>query len=206
MDADNRFIPRSGPMFSRSSPAKAQMATDLAIPILADGGWPALTLRNVAAAANVTPQAIAAWFPSVAAMRAAVAAVYGDRWIRERDNLARTRTFSRDRVRTSSDVAEALLPQSWNEDVYDGIWLTIVEAGRWDETVGAAVATVQDRERDLVRRLLEPSWPDEVERLEREVDLVLAAVRGLRASYAPLRSGTTTVRAGSVLAGLAGAG
>ena len=206
MDSDTHYIPRSGTMFSRSSPAKAQMATDLAIPILAAGGWRALTLRNVAAAANVTPQAIAAWFPSVAAMRAAVAAVYGDRWIRERDNLARARTFSRDRAHTSSDVAEALLPQSWIEDVYDGIWLTIVEAGRWDETVGAAVAAVQDRERDLVRRLLEPSWQDEVERLEREVDLVLAAVRGLRATYVPSRSGTTTARAGSVLAGLGGAG
>lgn len=183
MDADNRFIPRSGPMFSRSSPAKAQMATDLAIPILADGGWPALTLRNVAAAANVTPQAIAAWFPSVAAMRAAVAAVYGDRWIRERGNLARARTFSASSGGaglTVPDVALALLPQSWLEEVFDGIWSTIVEAGRWDDAIGSSVTAVRSRERALTRGLLEASRRDEHESLEREVELVLTFVHGFR--------------------------
>ena len=183
MDADTRFIPRSGPMFSRSSPAKAQMATDLAIPILADGGWSALTLRNVAAAANVTPQAIAAWFPSVAAMRAAVAAVYGDRWIRERGNLARARTLSASSGGaglTVPDVALALLPQSWLEEVFDGIWLTIVEAGRWDDAIGSSVTAIRSRERDLTRGLLEASRRDELESLEREVELVLTFVHGFR--------------------------
>ncbi len=166
MDADNRFIPRSGPMFSRSSPAKAQMATDLAIPILADGGWPAL-----------------AWFPSVAAMRAAVAAVYGDRWIRERGNLARARTFSASSGGaglTVPDVALALLPQSWLEEVFDGIWSTIVEAGRWDDAIGSSVTAVRSRERDLTRGLLEASRRDEHDSLEREVELVLTFVHGFR--------------------------
>ena len=53
MDSDERYIPRFGPMFSGSSPAKAEMATDLAIPLLAEGGWSAVTLRTVARAANV---------------------------------------------------------------------------------------------------------------------------------------------------------
>lgn len=209
MDAETRFIPRSGPMFSRSSPAKAQMATDLAIPILADGGWPALTLRNAATAANVTPQAIAAWFPSVSEMRVAVATRYGDRWISERANVARTRTLSLTAGReahTLSDVAMALIPQSWLEEVFDGIWLSIVEASRWDEDISPSVEAVERRERELVRGLLEVSRRSEVERLECEVDVVLALVRGLRATHVPSRDGMTARHAATVMAGLGSAG
>lgn len=200
-----RYIPRWGPMFSRGTTARADLATDLAIPIVAEGGWPALTLRNVAHAANVTPQAIAAWFPSVAAMRAAVAARYGDRWIRQRVVFARTRTLA---VRsgftapTVSDLVGALLPQSWLEEVYDGIWLSIVEAGRWDEAIGSAVAEVEERERDIVHAVLGGRGGDGVEHLDRDVDLALALVRGLRATQAPAREGVTAARVATVLAGL----
>jgi AcrR family transcriptional regulator len=205
-----RYIPRSGAMFSRASLAKADLATNLAIPIVAEGGWPALTLRNVAHAANVTPQAIAAWFPSVAVMRAAVASRYGDRWIRERGYLARTRTrtlSARSGVEapTLSALAVALLPQSWLEAVYDGIWITIVEAGRWDDAVGSVVAAVQERERDLVRELLERSEPHAPEDLEPRVELALALVRGLRAGQVPPREGLAADVAG-VLAALGAAG
>ena len=204
-DSEQRYIPHSGAMFSRGGTARAEMATDLAIPILAEGGWAALTLRNVARAANVTPQAIAAWFPSVAAMRVAVAARYGDRWIRQRGHQAHLRvlrTHSGSGTPVLADLAVTLLPQSWLEEVFDGIWLTVVEAGRWDEAVGSAVAAVQQRERDLVRELLDPSASGEREHLERDVDLVLALVRGLRVTHVPLREGSTGLRAGTVVAGL----
>lgn len=106
---------------------------------VAEGGWSALTLRNVAAAANLTPQAIAAWFPSVGAMRIAVAAVYGDRWVRHLRYLGRTRTLRPvgEPPLDLSALTAALLPQTWLEEVFDGVWLTIVEAGRWDEAIGS---------------------------------------------------------------------
>ncbi len=210
MEGEQRYIPRSGAMFSRGSLARAEMATDLAIPIVAEGGWPALTLRTVADAANVTPQAIAAWFPSVGDMRVAVAARYGDRWVRERRHLARRRTarfHSGAGSPTVPDLAVALLPQSWLEEVYDGIWLSIVEAARWDDALAATVTSVHEREHELVRDLVEQaasSGPERPEphQLEVRTELVLALVRGMRAGHAPLREGRTGDRASTVLADL----
>ncbi|MDR7255814.1 AcrR family transcriptional regulator [Nocardioides sp. BE266] len=212
MDSEQRYIPRSGAMFSGRSLARAEMATDLAIPIVAEGGWSALTLRSVADAANVTPQAIAAWFPSVGAMRVAVASRYGDRWIGERGYLARRRTLlpsPSSETLAVSDLVVALLPQSWLEEVYDGIWLTIVEAGRWDDGIAPTVDAVHGRERDLVRDLLEQpgrygASPGEVDAqaLEQQVELVLGVVRGMRASHVPSRAGMTAHRAGTLLTAL----
>lgn len=210
LPVDERYIPRIGPMFSQGSVARAELATDLAIPILAEGGWSALTMRRVALAANVTPQAIAAWFPSVASMRAAVAERYGDRWIRERGRLARNRllhariagSIDQDEAPALSQLATALLPESWLEETYDGIWLTIVEAGRWDETIGEAVAAVQERERDVVRDLIDPSGASDLASLEHDVELVLAMVNGMRAIHAPTRTGGTAGRAATILAPL----
>lgn len=185
MDDDRRIIPRSGGMFTNSSLAKADMATDLAIQLLADGGWSALTLRNVARAANVTPQAIAAWFPSVTEMRAAVAGRYGERWIRERHYQARAKirapVGSTEPV-TPSQVALALLPATWLEEVYAGIWHTIVEASRWDEAVNARVTAIREAERDMVFDLLaQVECGDDAQR-EDFTDLVLAAVAGISAA------------------------
>lgn len=147
-------------MFSRTSPAKADLATDLAIPLLAQGGWSALTLRNMARAGNVTPPAIAAWFPSVRAMRVAIARRYGERWLRERRYVASRRLWwPEDFEPTAAPAARlpecalpraalALLPATWLENVFDGVWLTVVEAGRWDEEIASSVAAVLDAERD----------------------------------------------------------
>jgi AcrR family transcriptional regulator len=205
LPVEERYIPRSGPMFSRGDGARAELATDEAIPILAEGGWGALTMRNVAKAANVTPQAIAARFPSVAAMRVAIAQRYGDRWVRERGYLARTRTASTrfaGGTPTLPEIVTAMLPHTWLEDTYDGIWLTIVEAGRWDVAIASTVADVQERERGVVRDLIDPSGRHDHEDLERDVDLVLSLVRGMRATHAPAREGRTAELAAVGLAAL----
>ena len=217
MDPDERYISRFGPMFRGASPAKADRATDLAIPLLAEGGWSAVTLRTVAAAANVTPQAIAAWFPSITAMRTAIAERYGDRWIAERRAVAGRRLIRTARPAdvdsARSQVALALLPGAWSEEVFDGVWLTVSEAGRWDEAIGSVVAEVQERERDLVAAFLEerlrdlPSFPDGMgeDRFEQHVDIVLALVRGLRVARAAPRGRMDGDRAAAVLAdGLSG--
>lgn len=173
---EQRYIPRTGAMFSRGSVARAEIATDLAIEIIAGGGWSALTLRNVASAANVTPQAIAAWFPSVSAMRAAVAVRYGERWIRQLGYFARTRYRPRPAGEPPdlAAVIDALLPQSWLEEVFDGIWLSVVEAGRWDRAIGRSVTDVQEQERDIVRDLVDGSGHDP--------EMALDLVRGRRAA------------------------
>jgi AcrR family transcriptional regulator len=175
MDHEHRYIPRTGAMFSRGTLARAELATDLAIGIVAEGGWPALTLRNVASAANLTPQAIAAWFPSVGAMRIAVASVYGRRWISQ----LRYRSLTRARRSNESPLdltalTAALLPQTWLEEVFDGVWLSVVEAGRWDEAIGRTVASVQQDELDIVLDLADGSGHD--------AETALALLRGLRAS------------------------
>ena len=195
---DDRYLPRWGPMFSRGTVARAELATDLAIPLLAEGGWQAVTLRSVARAANVTPQAIAARFPSVAVMRVAIAERYGRRWMGERRAVAHRRM-----LKATADaedvplvepqlrkVAIALLPGTWLEETFDGVWLTVVEAGRWDEAIGASVAAVQEDERDLVTELLDD--PED----EGDVDLVLTLVRGLRAARVAQRGDVTSRSAG----------
>ena len=217
MDSDERYIPRFGPMFSGSSPAKSEMATDLAIPLLAEGGWPALTLRTVARAANVTPQAIAAWFPSVRAMRVAIAERYGNRWIRERAYQAGRRLLRvpcpDDLSAARAQVVHALLPETWLEEVFDGVWLTVVEAGRWDEAVGSVVADVQTREQEVVADLLEDRLRDQLvdagghDGLEfhHHVDIVLALTRGMRVArtspHSPMSADRAAAAIDSVLSG-----
>lgn len=208
MDNDRRFIPTTGPMFSRTSAAKVDLATDLAIPLLAQGGWSALTLRNMAREGNVTPQAIAAWFPSVHEMRVAIARCYGERWLSERGYLARRRVWWPDSFESRalpavglpegalSRAALALLPATWLEEVFDGVWLSVVEAGRWDEQIGSSVAVILDAERDLVAELLGGTPGLGQAPLEQDADLVLATLRGLRASCAGQRGEVTSASAG----------
>lgn len=197
-DEDERYFSRWGPMFTNGSLAKADLATNLAIPLVADGGWGALTLRNMASAANVTPQAIAAWFPSVTAMRVAIAERYGQRWIRERGRQARLRVSrARLEIVTPSQVALALLPETWLETVFDGVWLAVVEAGRWDEGVGLAVATIEEEERDLVSHLMTSA--EAPERPVEEVDLALALTRGVRVARTSAHDPLTAERATDAL-------
>lgn len=175
------------------------VCADLAIGLMIEGGWSALTLRNMARAANVTPQAIAAWFPSVATMRVAIAECYASRWVTARDRLAGRRIPSwafEERTITPPQIVDSLLPVTWQEKAFDGVWLGIVEAGRWDDGVGAAVARVHESERDVVRHHVDRLGPREQDQGEREVDLVLALVRGLRVARVsatdPMSAGRAT--------------
>ncbi|WP_139306474.1 hypothetical protein [Nocardioides exalbidus] len=186
-DADQHGDPfgmRFGPMFAPGRPARSERATDLAIPVLHAGGWSGLTLRTMARAANTTPQAVAAWFPSVGRMRLAIAERYGKRWIRERGAAARRqlRAIDTDDECRVVQVARALATRNRAERAFDGIWLTIVEASRWDLAIRSVVAPVLARERDLVTGLLVELG--EPEPSESDVELALALVRGQRFSVA----------------------
>lgn len=193
MDADEHYIPRSGPMYCDTSSARSEMATNLAIPLLARDGWSALTLRNMATAGNVTPQAIAAWFPSVVAMRVAVAERYARRWVGHLGLQAHRRALRSGKdveALTVPDVVTFVLPHTWLEETFDGVWLTIVEAGRWDTRIAVSVAWAQEQERDVIRGLIDPRGRRDRDQLEHEVEQALALVRGLRVTRAqPRRTG-----------------
>lgn len=198
VDDGGRIIPRRGAMFTDSSLNKADLATNLAVQLLADGGWSALTLRNIAQAARVTPPAIAAWFPSSAVMRAAIAGRYGERWVRERGNQARHRIrplVSTGEPVTLVEVALSLLPATRLEEVFAGVWLTILEAGRWDDAIAAQLAVVRERERDMVFDLLaDVVCRDDVQR-EGYVDLVLVLTQRLDAALAAPHGALSAERA-----------
>jgi hypothetical protein len=73
---------RFEPMFRDRSLNRGDIATDLAIPLLAEGGWPAMTLAAVAARGNMKRQSVAQWFGNVEATREMVAWQYTRRWLR----------------------------------------------------------------------------------------------------------------------------
>ena len=88
----------------------------------------------------------------------------------------------------------------------DGVWLTVVEAGRWDEVIGSVVADVQERERDVVAHLLADRLRDlladaalDHRQLDPHVDIVLALVRGLRVARISPRGAMSADRAAAVL-------
>lgn len=171
-------------MFRQTSLNRGDIATDLAIPLLASGGWRAMTLRTLGKAAKVSSAAVAGWFGTTARLHREVAHVYGNRWlwlVERRVNLA---LFgSEDEPLTRADVVSALLPAEGEDVIYHRIWLTIIEAARWEPDVATVVADAQDYERGLVLRMLR-HLPDAASiaphDLEAEATLVVALVRGLR--------------------------
>ena len=87
-----------------------------------------------------------------------------------------------------------LLPGTDDEVVWTRVWLALVEVGRHRDSVGAFIDHIEAEEREVARRLLESDDP-------REVDGVLALVRGLRhAICAPTRP-MSVRRAHELLAG-----
>jgi AcrR family transcriptional regulator len=175
-----RYIPQAGDMYSLGA-SKGDMATNVAVRVMSEDGWQGVTIRSIARAANVTPQAISAWFPSVAVMRRAIAHRYADRRLRElasRAWHAVNLDLSVERSERPDHEIVGLLPRTWLQETFDRIWLSIEDAARWDDTLAEIVADFDGREWHLVRTMLRGSG---VEIDEVEVDLVLALVRGLRA-------------------------
>ena len=188
--------------------SKGNVATNVAIPALAAGGWQGFTLRRMAEYANITPQAVAAWFPTVAAMRTSVGVHYGERWIVHlRDRIAwyHPRSARDRRVQTVADLAIAALPRTELQEEYDRIWLTVIEAAKWDEKLGQAVSEIEAREQEHVEDLIIQHGGHEVRDAETmaRVELAGAAVvtmmRGVRAARCATHEPMTTERAEEVL-------
>jgi AcrR family transcriptional regulator len=174
---------RCEPMFCLNSPHKADMATDMAIPLLAEGGWSAMTLRSLGRAAKVSGPAVAAWYGSVERLHEVIAARYGHRWLRLMSwNLIGNRRSSLG----AADILAALLPQDDDGIAYTRVWLAIQEAGRTEPSVGAAVAGIEAQERDLVAGWLGQHALDQHasdhHALDQHLDVTMVVLRGLRAA------------------------
>lgn len=167
---------RLEPMFHDRSLNRGDIATDLAIPLLAEGGWPAMTLAAVAGRGNMKRQSVAQWFGNVEAMREVVAWQYTRRWVR----LLSAQLTPLYRARESGDhptaatVARLLLPADDDGVVFARIWLAICEAGRSDPSIAAAATHGENEQLAMVSNWL-PAATDP------EIRALCALVTGLRA-------------------------
>jgi AcrR family transcriptional regulator len=167
---------RQEPMFRDFSLNRADIATDLAIPLLAEGGWPAMTLASIAARGNMKRQSVAQWFGNVEAMREQVAWRFIRRWLM----LLSARLTPLHRAAAQGDrpdaatVARMLLPADDDGIAFDRIWLAICEAGRSDLGIAAATTFGESEQLAMVASWLPGSS-------QPAVRAVCALVTGLRA-------------------------
>ena len=155
-------------MFRLNSPHRADMATAMAIPLLIEGGWSAMTMRSLGRAAKISGPAVAAWYGSAERLHEVVASRYGLRWLDLMSlQLARRPTHDQ----TPGDVLTALVPADEDEIAYTRVWLTIQEAGRTEPRVGAAVAHTESQERWMLAA-----------RVDEHAEEVMTVLRGLRAA------------------------
>jgi len=166
--SDNRLEP----MFRDRSLNRAEIATDLAIPLLAEGGWPAMTIAAVAARGNMKRQSVAQWFGSGAAFREQVAWRYAWRWAALLSSQLVMLYSIEDP--DAATVAQRLLPTDEDGIVFARVWLAICEAGRSDESIAAAVRHGEAGERELIEQHLTHAEPSTIR-------AVCALLHGLRA-------------------------
>lgn len=150
------------PMLAAYSSAPIDIATDLAIPLLARRGVPGVTPSAVAGAAGCTRQAVHQWFGGQQTLRVAVAGRFVARWSRWMDL----------RVRGLGPVA--LLPLDDDELQWTAARLALAEQGRVDPELGPLLAELDALELSAVRASLGAA--------DEDCAIIMAVVGGLRAA------------------------
>jgi AcrR family transcriptional regulator len=158
-------------MFRDRSLNRAEIATDLAIPLLAEHGWAGLTLAAVAARGNMRRQSVTQWFGSGDAFREQVAWRYANRWVALLSS--QLAALYRDEEPDAATVARLLLPRDDDGVVFARIWLATCEAGRSDAVVAAAATFGESEQLSMVGACLSNSTASEIR-------VVNALVTGLR--------------------------
>jgi len=153
---------------------RRDIVTDCMIELLAEGGFPAVTLRALAHRIGVTPSGVLWWFGSIDLMWEAIAARYGWRWIAFLRDPARFHRRSPLRPASCTHAVHGLLPGTDEEVVWTRVWLALVEVGRHTQRVGAVIDMIEAEERALVACLLGPGSDPLT------IEMVTALVRGLR--------------------------
>lgn len=144
-------------MLTPHSAARHDLATDLAIPLVATGGLAALTPRAIGGLAGCSRQAVHQWFGDQTGLRRAVAARFTARWTRWAD------------VRVYQNGLLGLLPDNPQVRDWTRVWLSLTEAATRDSYIASCIATGRAAELDLITARLGP-----------RADGVHALVEGLR--------------------------
>ena len=134
-------------MLAPDSPARIDIATDMAIPLISREGFGAVTPAAVARSARCSRQAVHQWFGDQHALRRAVAGRFAARWSRWLT------------IRTGSHGLPGLLLECDDVGSWCRVWLAMVELAARDEAVGDLVTSLRVREREAVRGALPPSVP-----------------------------------------------
>ena len=181
-------------MLRPSSADRGDIVTDCMIELLAEGGFPAVTLRALADRIGVTPSGVLRWFGSTDLMWQAIAARYGDRWIALMWDP--TRFYRRSPLRPASCAHEVhgLLPGTDEEVIWTRVWLALVEIGRHSHRVGAVIDGIEAEERGHIERLIGRGGDP------LEADAIAALVRGLRHAICAPENSMPVRRAHAVLA------
>lgn len=150
-------------MLAPESVALADIATDLAIPVVAAQGLPALTPQAIAHAARCSRQAVHQWFGSRHELQKAVARRFTARW----------EIWCQ--LRVGQYGAVGLLPDSAPVLAWTRVWLALTEAAPRDPDLTVAVRAGRAQERAALDSLVrEPPGP------VRTADLLHALLDGLR--------------------------
>ena len=154
-------------MFAEDSIARADVATDLSIPLVVAGGLSAVTPGAVAVAAKCTRHAVHQWFGGQESLRRAVAARFTAR-----------RTHWAD-VRVHHYGLPGLLPDCDAVVEWERVWLAVVELGLRDPEVADCIGYCRAREVETVTRALRRRLFELVEPTAAEIPA--SAVTELRA-------------------------
>jgi len=154
------------------SSARIDLATDMAIPIVAHGGLTSLTPAAVARAAGCTRQAVHHWFGDQQRLREAVAGRFTARWTRWAE------------LRVHDGGPAALLPECDAVLTWTRVWLAPVEAAPRHAAIAELVAGCHVHEGASLQRGIEA-----VIRLRHDVDVTVlpAVVTGVHAMVNGLR-------------------
>lgn len=128
-------------MLEEDSPASVAIATDLAIPVIAEHGMGAVTPKSIADRAGCSRQAVHQWFRGEPISRV-VAARFAARW----------RQWAAVRVRCEG--VAGLLPENDDVATWTRVWLGLVELGGRDPEIASMVEAMRDCEVDLIRSAL----------------------------------------------------
>jgi AcrR family transcriptional regulator len=169
-----RMWPYEHGMLRPMSVDRGDIVTDCMIEILAQGGFPAVTLRALAERIGVTPSGVLRWFGTTDRMWASVAARFGWRWIAYLEDPARLHRRSPLRPTSCRDNVHRLLPGTDEEVIWTRVWLALVEVGRHCEDVGLVIDQIETEERELIDQLLGRGGDP------LSVEAITATVRGLR--------------------------
>ena len=177
-----RMDPQTHLMLRPDSARREDLATDVGLGIVAEGGLAALTPKAVAVRSGCTRQAVHQWFGGHEELRRVVANVFGVRWRRWVE------------VRVHADGLIGLLPDSEQTVAWCRVWLAVVEHAPRDQRIAAVVDAVRYAEHEVIATDLGCASDSD------RVGLVHSVVDGLRLHLCAADPDLPGVRAERILA------